>query len=681
MTRHAAIFQPLVLRRVTIPNRIMSTAHTSGASEDGKPKARYQAYQEEKARGGIGLTIIGGSTAVAEDSPGADMLHLDATTDDIIPHYQELARRVKRHGTVVFSQLAHMGRRANWDNDRWLPPVAPSALREPAHRSFPKEMEDWDIRRIVRGFAEAAGRIRQGGLDGIELSATHNHIFDQFWSPATNRRTDAYGGSFDNRLRFTIEVIEAIRARIGEDMALGLRMSGDEFVDGGLDRDDLLRIAGALSAHGGIDYLSVLGGSAETLPAHALIFPGMEMPSAPYLYLPSAIRRETGLPVFHAQRIADVATAARAIADGHIDMAAMTRPHLADPHIVTKLREGREDDIRPCVGANYCIDRLYSGGQALCLHNPATGRELSLPHVIPRAATRRRVTVVGAGPAGLEAARVAAARGHAVTLFEQGARCGGQVRLAARLPWRAPLETIVDWLEAQVLKRGVDLRLGVRADMRAILDTAPDLIVIATGGIANAAPPVAGAGLSVPAAAILAEPPTDPGPALVFDDNGGETALSCAETLARAGAQVTFVTADPAPGARLERTTRPTFLRRLYDLGVTFVPDSRLMRLDPADNAVEARLRNEYTGAETLHRVAMVAIDYGTLPCADLYFALRPLSRNRGEVDLAALVAGRPQALATNPGGSFQLFRIGDAVAGRNIHAAILDALRLMKDL
>lgn len=679
--RYAALLQPFKLKSLTIRNRVMSTAHTSGASEDGKPKERYQRYHEEKARGGIGLTMIGGSTAVAPDTPGADMLHLDASNDAIVPYYRELAERVHRHGAAVFAQLAHMGRRANWDNQHWLAPVAPSRVREPAHRSFPREMEDWDFDRLLAAFAAAARRVKAGGLDGLELSATHGHLIDQFWSPKSNRRRDAHGGPIANRLRFTLELLQAVREQVGPDFVLGIRLSGDELIEGGLGPRDCLEIARLLAERGGIDYLGVLGGSADDLPSHASIFPGMDFPAAPYLSLASAIRRASGLPVFHAQRIGDVATAARAIEEGHADMIAMTRPHLADPHIVRKILEGRPEDIRPCVGANYCIDRLYSGGQAYCLHNPASGREQTMPHQIRRASSSRRAVVVGAGPAGLEAARVLGARGHRVTLFEAQAQCGGQVHLAARVPWRESLSAITRWLELQVRKHGVEIVLGKAASPADVLDLQPDIVIVATGGVADKGP-VEGAQHAMSTWEVLAGQVQPAGSVLVFDDNGAEPALCAAEYLATRGARVELVTADPHPAPLLERTTRPTFLRHLYEAGASFTSDCRLVRVELDGNGQRiAVLRNEYTLQTQQRRVDQVVLEYGTRPVDGLYRELRGAAVNEGAWDYDALVEGRPQGVARNPRGRYQIFRIGDASASRNIHAAIYDALRLCKDL
>jgi 2,4-dienoyl-CoA reductase-like NADH-dependent reductase (Old Yellow Enzyme family) len=679
-SRFTALLSPLEIKGVRIRNRIMSTAHTSGAGEDGKPKEKYQLYHEEKAKGGIGLTMIGGSTAIAEDTPGADMLHLDASSDAIVPYYAELAERVHRHGATVFAQLAHMGRRANWDNQHWLPPISPSRVREPAHRSFPKAMEEWDFARIRKAFASAAARVRRGGIDGVELSATHGHLIDQFWSPRVNQRTDRYGGSLPNRMRFVLEILEDVRREVGNDFVVGMRISGDELIEGGLAPEDCLSIAQILVEEGGVDYLSILGGQAENLPSHAVIFPNMSAPSATFLHLASTIRRQVRVPVFYTQKIADIVTAARAIADGHADMVGMTRAHLADPHIVRKLIEGRSEDIRPCVGANYCIDRLYSGGQAYCLHNAATGREQTIPHVIDRAARPRIAVVVGAGPAGLEAARVLAARGHRVTLIERDAESGGAVRIAARAGWRQNLLNITRWLEQQVRKARVDLRLGVEADASRILEFNPGLVVLATGG-RPAKGPFIGHQYATTVADVLAGRVAPGKRVLIFDDSGREAALSCAEFCAEQGSTIEVVTADPHAGVLLERTTRPTFLRHLYGCGVAFTPDRRLKEVYEDAAGLIAVLQNEYTGDEEERIADQVIVDYGSEPDEALYAQLQSQSSNRGAWDYAALVRGDPQSVNADPTKAFQLFRIGDAVASRNIHAAIYDATRLCKDL
>ncbi|NVN39844.1 oxidoreductase, partial [Ameyamaea chiangmaiensis] len=403
-----ALLKPLRIKSMVIRNRVMSTSHAPGYGVDGKPQERYQLYHAEKAKGGIGLTMFGGSSSVELDSPATPWSQIAVSDDSVIPYFRQFAERVHGHGARLMIQLTHMGRRTRWDTDAWLPVIAPSVRREPASRSIPKEMEPEDISRVVRAFGAAARRCREGGLDGLEISGAHGHLLDQFWSPSVNHRHDAYGGSLEHRMRFGIEVLSAIREATGDDYVVGMRMSGDELLKGGLTQDDCIAIAEAYAGRGLIDFVNVIGGQARDEMAHAVSLPNMAFPVAPFLGLASAIKRAVDIPVFHAQRITDLATAARAVAEGHIDMVAMTRAHIADPHLVHKLAEGREDDIRQCVGAGYCIDRIYVGGDALCLQNAATGREATMPHDIPPAEVSRRVVIVGAGVAGLEAARVCA---------------------------------------------------------------------------------------------------------------------------------------------------------------------------------------------------------------------------------------------------------------------------------
>jgi 2,4-dienoyl-CoA reductase-like NADH-dependent reductase (Old Yellow Enzyme family)/thioredoxin reductase len=680
MTELSALLRPLTIRAMTIRNRVMSTAHSSGFVQDGKPQAQYRLYQAEKARGGIGLTMVAGTAAVARDSPAGEAGHVDLTSDDVVPHLAALADEIRGHGAAVMAQLGHMGRRAVWDKDHWLPVIAPSPVREPVNRSFPKAMEDWDIARVVAGFAAAAKRCEAAGVQGVEIGATYSHLIEQFLSPLTNHRTDAYGGSPENRMRFVLEVLSAVRAAVGAGFVVGLRMPGDELRDGGLTLDDCLAIGSRVVADGLVDYLSVIGGEAQDFISHPAALPGMEYPVAPFLPIASAFKAALDVPIFHAQRITDLATAARAVADGHVDMVAMTRAHIADPHIVRKMMEGRLDDIRPCVGANMCIDRFYVHGQARCLHNPAAGREATMPHEIRRAPHPRRAVVVGGGAAGLEAARVLGLRGHDVRLFEAESQLGGQINIAARAPGREALRNVVDWLESQVRKAGVAIELGIEADEARVSGLAPDLVVIATGGSPNLGW-FDGTAHAVSTWDILSGRVAVAENVLLFDDNSAHAAPSCAEYMAKRGARVEFVTPDQAMGQEIGLTKAALFRRELYAAGVVFTPDHALVQVYPEGNQIVAVLRNKYTGTEEERLVDQVVADTATLPRDGLYTHLKGRSSNRGAVDLEMLIAGQPQAMATNQAGAFQLFRIGDAVAARNIHGALYDALRLCKDL
>ncbi len=676
-TQHAGdpLLQPFRLKHLVLKNRVMSTAHEPAYGEDGLPKERYRRYHEEKAKGGLALTMTAGSAVVARDSPEA-FGNLHAYKDEIVPWLLELADACHVQGCAVMMQLTHLGRRTAWNKGHWLPVVAPSAVREPAHRAFPKALEDWDIDRIVQDYADAAERLQAGGLDGIEIEA-YGHLLDQFWSPATNRRDDDYGGSLDNRLRFTFRVLEAIRARVGPHFLVGIRMVADEDWELGLSRDDGLEIAHRLVDGGQVDFLNLIRGHIDTDAALARVIPIQGTPSAPHLEFCGEVKAATRFPVFHAARIADVATARHAIASGQLDMVGMTRAHLAEPHIVRKTMLNEEHRIRPCVGATYCLDRIYEGKDALCIHNAATGREERLPHVVRRTSgLARRVVVVGAGPAGLEAARVAAERGHDVTVLEAGAQAGGQLRLAARVERRRELIGIVDWRVDELTRLGVDLRCNVYAEAADVLALAPDVVLVCTGGLPNTAI-VDGHEHAVSSWDVLAGDIAPGGRVLVYDDNAQHPGLAAAEFLALAGSEVEIVTPERFFAADIGGLNHAAYARVFEERGVRLTINKRLQRIERAGNRFAVTLGSDYAETTVVREVDQVVVEHGTLPLDDLYFALKPQSRNLGAVDYRALVAVWPQGLSPNPAGRFQLFRLGDAVASRNVHAAIYDALRL----
>ncbi len=675
------LLQPYRLKHLTLKNRIMSTAHEPNYAEDGMPKDRYRLYHVEKAKGGIALTMTAGSAIVSRDSaPAFGNLH--AYRDEIVPWLKRLADDCHEHGAAVMIQLTHLGRRTNWNKADWLPVLAPSPVREPAHRAIPKEMEDWDIDRIVKDYADAAERMKAAGLDGFEFEC-YGHLMDQFWSPATNRREDGYNGSLDNRLRFTFRILDAVRARIGPDFIVGARLVADEDWDMGLSRTEGLAVCEKLVASGQIDFLNVIRGHIEHDGPLSRVIPVTGMRSAPHLDFAGEIRQQTKFPVFHAARINDVATARHAVAEGKLDMVGMTRAHIADPHIVKKIMEGREHEIRPCVGATYCLDRIYEGHEALCIHNPATGREATMPQAIVRKpGGHRHIVIAGAGPAGLEAARVAAERGHKVTLLEAAGKPGGQIALAARVKRRGELQGMIDWRVDRLEKLGVDVRFNTLADGDLVSALEPDVVIVATGGVPGAAIAIPGQELAVSSWDILSGDVKPGEEVLLFDDNGAHPGMAAAEFLVDAGAKLELVTPERFFAPEMGGLNLVPYMQKLHTAGARITTMLRVSGLKRVGNRIAATLWSPYTEKEAGERlVDQVVIEQATLPNADLYMELKEQSANRGEVDYAALIEGHPQAVRTNPQGRFQLFRIGDAVASRNIHAAIYDAARLCKDL
>lgn len=673
------LLQPFRLKHLTFRNRLMTSSHEPAYAEDGMPKARYRAYHVERARAGLALTMTAGSAAVSKDSPPA-FNNLLVYRDEVVPWLRDLADACHEHGAKVMIQLTHLGRRTRWDQGDWLPSLSASHRREPAHRAFPKQVEDWDIERIVRDYADAAERMKAAGLDGLEVEA-YGHLIDQFWSPLTNTLEAPYGGALDHRMRFSLEVLRAIRQRVGDDFVVGVRCTADERLPGGITTEDGLEISRRLKASGLIDFLNVVRGHIDTDAGLTDVIPVMGMASAPHLDFVGEVRQAAGCPTFHAARIQDVATARHAIESGKVDMVGMTRAHMTDPHLVRKLIERREDDIRPCVGANYCLDRIYQGGAAYCIHNAATGRELTMPHTVTAAATRRKLVIVGAGPAGLEAARVAGERGHEVVVFEAMNQAGGQVRLAARSARRREMLGIVDWRLAQCERLGVRFHFNTYADADTVQAEQPDVVIIATGGMPHTDVLQSGAEHVVSSWDLLSGDVQPGRQVLIFDDAGDHAGLQAAELVAQSGGRVEVMTPDRSFAPEVMAMNLVPYLRTLQPLQAQFTVTYRLeaVRREGAD--LVATVGSDYGGVRREQRHDQIVVNHGTVPLDELYFELKAGSRNGGAVDYDALIDGRPQALRRHGDGRYELYRIGDAVSARNTHAAIYDALRLVKAL
>ena len=677
-----SLLQPFQLKHLNLKNRIITTSHEPAYNENGFPKDRYIAYHLERAKGGIAMTMTAGSTVVSKDSPPSfDNIH--AYKDEVVPWIKKLTKAIHDQDCAIMIQLTHLGRRTSWNKGDWLPSISSGKHREPAHKAFPKVTESWDIQRIIKEYGDAAERMKEGGMDGVELEG-QGHLIGQFLSPLTNELETEYGGSFENRLRFTLDVLSEIRNKVGYKFILGIRCVLDEVQAGGITKTEGFKIAKTLSESGLIDYLNINRGRIHTDPILTKQIPIQGMKSAPHLDFVGEIKKEVNLPIFHASKISDVATARHAISNGLVDMIGMTRGHLADPHIVKKITEKREDDIRPCVGATYCLDRIYQGEEALCIHNAATGRELIFPNVIISSKSKKKIVIVGAGPAGLEGARIAAERGHEVVVFEAASDPGGQIRLCAKSDRRKDMMGIIDWRMQQCTKRKVKFNFNILAESQNVLEENPDNVIIATGGIPNLELFETKKDLEnvftswdiISGDIKLAEN------ILIYDEAGDHTAMQSAEIAIQGGSTVEFMTPDRLISSEIMGMNLTPYIKNLQNKKITYSIAKRLLDVSIKDNKLNALIGSDYD-EKFKHNSTydQIILNYGVKPLDELYFNLVPHSKNEGEVNYDKFIKGEQQNIIKNKNNKFNLYRIGDAISSRNIHAAIYDALRLVINL
>ena len=652
-TRYKQLFTPLQLGPVTIANRIIFSAHLTNYAEDGMPTEQHAEYYAARAKGGAGLIITEEHSTHPTDWPYEKLIH--GFLPDVIPGYKRITEAVHRHGTPIFAQINHNGGQGSGMYTR-RPVWAPSPVADPLFREVPKEVDENEIAEIIAGYAQVAEHCREGGFDGIELQCSHSSIVRGFLSPATNIRTDRWGGSLENRARLLIELVGAVREAIGRDMALGVRLCGDELIEGGTTIDEAVEVAKLVEATGKVDYLNTsIGVATQTLymiEASMAIRPGYA------LFIPAALRQATRLPVVGVGRFKDAVQADRALTAGQCDMVGIVRGQIADPDFARKSRSGHSEDVRLCLSCNQeCVGRMGLNRWLGCIENPRTGREainppatLAAPKLRPR-----NVMVVGAGPAGLQAAIAAAQHGHQVTVYERSANVGGQVRIAASVASRAEFGDLVRNQEAELVRLGVTVQTGVSVDVELIRRERPDVVIIATGSEPGrppwmpADPPV----LTCDVRDVLEGSAHPTGTVLMVDELGFHQSTSVAELLADRGASVELLT----PGMVVAQDLGITLDLEGWNIraaakGITQTTDSVVMGFEESG---ALSVLHHPTGSMASRQADWIVLAVPPAPADALYRELKAEAMQLG----------------------IKLHRIGDALAPRRAHAAVIDGERV----
>ena len=649
------LFSPIQLGHTEARNRIVSTSHGTNMAVNGAPGAREIAYHAAKARGGCGTVMMFGSAAASPLTPIAPN-HVNLFDDAALPGLREAAATVKAHGALALSQVTSSGRRSRATFD--LTGYGPSASVSEIAPSVPHVLSLTEIRQMIEHYAEACRRLKACGFDGCDLAFYDDQLPDQFWNPTSNRRTDAYGGSLENRLRFSFEVLEAVRAAVGRDFIVGARVSGDDRYPGGLGAGELLDIVVRLDQTGLLDYFTVTGGTISTYRSRGYNIPSAYYPPATFTGLSRRIREAVRLPVIVTGRIVTPDQAETVLREGSADLVGMTRALIADPELPNKIREGRLDDIRVCMGSNEgCIDRLYFGLPIQCVQNPVIGHEREWGTIVP--ATRpRRVLVVGGGPAGMEAARVAALRGHEVTLVERASVLGGAILVACRAPGWGAYRGVVDWLEGQLRKLPVTIRTGHEATVASVLAEQPEVVIIATGAEPRR-PSIPGVDLPhvVTAAVVLAGKASVGERCVILDETGYTPGPKVADALSLAGHQVEIVTPQYSLGEDIGTTLRAMLIERLLRQGVTITALTAPLAISREAVTVTHVLTDETRDLPA----DSVIVSSSAVGRDALYHAL--------------------QAQIEEQGASMEFHLIGDAFAPRHLRHAMEDGTRKAREI
>jgi mycofactocin system FadH/OYE family oxidoreductase 2 len=636
------LFSPLKIGKVTVPNRISFSAHLTNLAENNLPSEKQMYYLAERAKGGAGLIITEEQSVHPSDHAYEKLV--DAYKPEAVPGYKKICRAVHEFETKIFAQLNHNGAQGDGSFSR-LPVLAPSPVPDFMFREVPKEMEIEDIKEITDSFCKAAAHVREGGFDGIELQMGHSSLLRQFLSPLTNLRTDEYGGSLENRMRFPLEVIAAVRKTIGNDYTLGIRLCADEMVQGGLTLDNVKEIAQRFEASQNIDFIDL---SLATFYNLYLVGASMHTPLGYTIPLAAGIKNVVKLPVFCTGRINDPVMAEKVLANGQADMIGMVRAQICDPEMANKAKEGRLEEIRYCVADNQgCYGRVGLNKCIGCIQNPHIGLEKTQgAGTLKSAPIKKKVLIIGGGPAGLRAAEAAARRGHTVMLYEKADRLGGQVNIAALGAGRDELKSVIRNSENQLKKLPVEIILNKEATLDFVLQQEPNVVIVATGALPKPCTLPGGNGPNIFNVWQVLTGEGKAGKQVLFIDNDGHhQAAATVEFLADRGSRVHIVTNSSTIGSELG-PSQDSYLshQRLAQKGVTFTPDFAVTEIQGTDVKGLNYYNNEW---HTFAGYDTVVYAMGSRVEDALYKSLK------GKVK--------------------ELYRVGDCVAPRRIDMAVLE--------